>query len=210
MKKIKIKTSKEEIIDLVKAWIAISIAFAIAFSVDSYGSVFSAPFQKFIENLVVSAIAVGFGFLLHELAHKVVAQKYGCWAEFRSWDLMLLVAIALSFTGWIFAAPGAVFISGFVGIPRNGRISVAGPITNLVLAVFFLILMIVSSNNLLITIAQYGISVNTWLAIFNMLPFGPLDGKKVFLWNKTVYFVVLGTAVLFMFGLPALGSILGQ
>ena len=204
MKKLKIKTSKEEIRDLIKAWIAISIAFAIALN-----NPFDNPLNLFFQNLLISAIAVGFGFLLHELAHKVVAQRYGCWAEFRSWDLMLLVAIAISFTGFIFAAPGAVFISGLVGIPRNGRISVAGPITNLVLAILFLILLIVSSNSLVISIAQYGISVNTWLAIFNMLPFGPLDGKKVFLWNKTVYFVVLGTAVLFMFGLPVLGSILG-
>ena len=204
MKKIKIKTSKEEIIDLIKACIAISIAFAIALN-----NPFDNPLNLFFQNLLISAIAVGFGFLLHELAHKVVAQRYGCWAEFRSWDLMLLVAIAISFTGFIFAAPGAVFISGLVGIPRNGRISVAGPITNLVLAIFFLILLIVSSNSLVISIAQYGISVNTWLAIFNMLPFGPLDGKKVFLWNKTVYFIVLGTAILFMFGLPVLGTILG-
>ena len=204
MKKLKIKTSKEEIRDLIKAWIAISIAFAIALN-----NPFDNPLNLFFQNLLISAIAVGFGFLLHELAHKVVAQRYGCWAEFRSWDLMLLVAIAISFTGFIFAAPGAVFISGLVGIPRNGRISVAGPITNLVLAIFFLILLIVSSNSLVISIAQYGISVNTWLAIFNMLPFGPLDGKKVFLWNKTVYFIVLGTAILFMFGLPVLGTILG-
>ena len=209
MKKIKIKTSKEEIRDLAKAWIAISIAFGIAFSIDNYGSVFNAPFQKFIENLLISGIAVGFGFLLHELAHKIVAQRYGCWAEFRSWDIMLLAAIAISFTGFIFAAPGAVFISGLVGIPRNGRISVAGPIINLVLAAFFFILLIASSNSLVVTIAKYGISVNTWLAIFNMLPFGPLDGKKIFLWNKTVYFAVFGAAILFMFGFPILEVILG-
>ncbi|MBI4158982.1 site-2 protease family protein [Candidatus Woesearchaeota archaeon] len=200
MKKLKIKTSKKEIIDITKAWVAISIAFAF---------VLRDPSTSLVKSLFISSIAVGFGFLLHELAHKVVAQRYGCWAEFRSWDIMLVFAIVLSyFTKWVFAAPGAVFISGFVGIPRNGRISVAGPITNLVLAVFFLILLIISSNSLVITIAQYGISVNTWLAIFNMLPFGPLDGKKVLAWNKTVYFTVLGIAILMMFGLNALASIL--
>ncbi len=202
MKKLKIKTSKEEIIDLIKAWIAVSIAFAFALR---------DPSTSFLESLFISAISVGLGFLLHELAHKVVAQRYGCWAEFRSWDIMLVFAIVLAyFTNWVFAAPGAVFISGFVGIPRNGRISVAGPITNLVLAIFFLVLLIMNSNSLVILIAQYGIFVNTWLAIFNMLPFGPLDGKKVFLWNKTVYFAVLGIAILFMFGLPALEAILGK
>src|SRR3989338_2859350 len=139
MPRTKIKTSKEEIIDLIKAWIAISIAFAF---------VLKDPSLSFLESLAISAIAVGLGFLLHELAHKVVAQKYGCWAEFRSWDVMLVLAIVLGLfkSPIVFAAPGAVFISGFVGISRNGRISVAGPITNLVLAIIFFILSLFSEG----------------------------------------------------------------
>lgn len=200
MKKIKIKTSKEEIIDLTKAWIAISIAFSFVLDIS----------QSFLENFIISAIAVGLGFLLHELAHKIVAQRYGCWAEFRSWDIMLVFAVILAyFTKWVFAAPGAVFISGFVGIPRNGRISVAGPITNLVIALLFFIMSLLVSQGLMGMIADSGMKVNTWLAIFNMLPFGPLDGKKVLNWNKAVYFTVLGIAILFMLGFPALESILG-
>ena len=118
-------TSEKEKKDIIKAWIAISIAFAIA--LNGLRSGFSQAF-------IIAALTVGVGFLLHELAHKLVAQHYGCWAEFRSFDQMLFFAILLSFTGIIFAAPGAVMISGHVTNDRNGKISAAGPITNFILA----------------------------------------------------------------------------
>ncbi len=200
MPKIKIRTSKEEIIDITKAWIAISVAFAFVLKDQS---------TSFIESAVISAIAVGLGFLLHELSHKILAQHYGCWAEFRSWDLMLVVAVLLAAVfGFVFAAPGAVFISGLVGISRNGRISVAGPIMNLVLAVIFFTLLITFPSGLIGKVSQYGMSINTWLAVFNLLPFGPLDGKKVLAWNKTVYFAVIGIAILMMLSLNSLASLL--
>ncbi|PIN80923.1 metalloprotease, partial [Candidatus Woesearchaeota archaeon CG10_big_fil_rev_8_21_14_0_10_30_7] len=59
------KFSHKEIFDLVKAWVIISFAFAIVFK--NAGDVF-------INIVLMSLITVGAGFLLHELAHKFVAQ----------------------------------------------------------------------------------------------------------------------------------------
>ena len=189
----KLKFSKEEIKDLVKSWIAISIAFSVVLG---GRDIFS---SGFIFNLLLAALTVGIGFLLHELAHKLVAQKYGLWAEFRAWNPMLILMLALAFIfGFVFAAPGAVFIMGQVGVVRNGRISVAGPITNLVLAVLFLPLIYFGGDFVQI-LGLYGFSINTWLALFNMIPVWNLDGKKVFVWNKTVYFIVVAVALFFMF-----------
>ena len=82
--------------------------------------------------------------MLHELAHKFVAQKYGCVAEFRAFDQMLMLALGLAvLIGVIFAAPGAVMISGMVTRKENGYISVAGPLTNYILGVIFLLLLFV-------------------------------------------------------------------
>ena len=78
----KINTSEAEIRDLLKAWIAVSIAFAIIMR--------SSLRLSFYEVFIVSAITVGTGFLLHELGHKFVAQRYGCFAEFRAFDQMLI------------------------------------------------------------------------------------------------------------------------
>ena len=191
------KFSRREIIDLTKAWVVISLAFAIVLTPDKFS-------LELLYNFLLSGITVGIGFLLHELAHKKFAQKYGCMAEFIAFDTMLVFALLTSFFGFVFAAPGAVFISGNVNIERNGRISAAGPITNLILAFIFLIGLIIFQSGFLNTISNYGYFVNAWLALFNMIPFWNFDGKKVFYWNKGVYITIVLVAVLFLFFLRSL------
>jgi len=186
-----IYTSRRELIDLIKAWLAISAAFAILLG----GSLFS---PQFITFFMISSLSVGFGFIAHELSHKIVAQKYGCQAEFRAWDKMLILAVIMSFFGFIIAAPGAVMISGPVGRRRNGKISAAGAIANLVIAALCLSLLLIPVTGILLLIARYGFMINTWLALFNMLPFLMFDGKKVLNWSKPVYFTIVGISVTFL------------
>ena len=176
------KFSQVEIEHLLKAWVAISLAFAIILS---NGDIFSSMFTGM---LLVSGFTVGLGFLLHELAHKYVAQKYNCFAEFRSFNFMLVLAVAMSFLGFVFAAPGAVMINGYVNKERNGKISVAGPVMNIILGVLFLGLILSGFVNLF---TSYGLLINGWLAAFNMIPFLNFDGKKILNWSKPVYFSVL-------------------
>jgi len=187
-----ISTSRTELVDLIKAWIAISLAFAIILG----GSLFSFDFMSYF---MIASLSVGFGFIAHEMAHKVMAQKYGCQAEFRAWDKMLILAVIMSFFGFIIAAPGAVMISGPVGVRRNGKISVAGAAANLIVAAGFLSLLLINVGGIFHLIARYGFMINTWLALFNMIPVWMFDGKKVLRWNKIVYFTVLGIGVVFMF-----------
>ncbi|HLG23314.1 MAG TPA: metalloprotease [Candidatus Nanoarchaeia archaeon] len=187
-----ISTSEIELKDLLKAWIAISLAFAIAIDGFSFSS-------KFYLNFIIASLTVGTGFLLHELGHKIVAQKYNCFAEFRSFDNMLLLAIAMSFLGFIFAAPGAVMISGKINLRKNGIISIAGPIVNLVLASGFYIMLLFNPEGVLGKMGSFGFSVNSWLALFNMIPFGLFDGYKIFRWDKRAYFAVVTIAAVFVF-----------
>jgi len=184
-------TSREEIIDIVKAWVAISIAFAIVLTG------FSLSFE-FLIGIAIAAATVGVGFLLHELAHKILAQRYGCHAEFRADDRMLLLALVVAVVfKVIFAAPGAVVIDGVVTKRENGLIAVVGSWMNIILAGMFLTLRFgVPSFTFVWT---YGQQVNAWLALFNMIPFFILDGKKVFAWSPFVWgatvFVAVGMLV---------------
>lgn len=183
------KFSETEIEHLLKAWVAITLAFAILFS---EGDVFSSTFTYY---LLLSGFTVGIGFLLHEMGHKYMAQKYNCFAEFRAFNTMLVLAILMSFFGFIFAAPGAVMIQGYVNKERNGKISLAGPAVNIILGIIFLGLLLLGVYP---EIMGLGLMINTLLAGFNMIPFLNFDGKKILAWNKTVYFVTLGFVVALM------------
>ena len=182
-KKAYFKTSKTEIEHLLKAWGAITLAFTI---------VLSPGLKGFIPNLGISAIIVATAFLLHELAHKFVAQHYRLYAEFRAQGNMLVFAIIMSFFGVIFAAPGAVMIRGAASKRQYGIISLAGPLTNLIIALVFLSLAQLNiGTGVLSNIIIYGFIINLWIAIFNMIPVWNFDGAKVIRWSKGAYFATL-------------------
>ncbi|HNS83194.1 MAG TPA: peptidase M50, partial [Methanolinea sp.] len=144
---------------------------------------------------------VGIGFILHEMAHKFTAMKYGFWAEFRKDNLMLLVAVAMAaLVGVVFAAPGATVIYGtYISREQNGKISAAGPAVNILLCIPFALILFVSgmfpvsflSRDLLALVGMVGLQVNAMIAAFNMLPVSVLDGKKVLAWNPAVFAVLI-------------------
>jgi len=111
--------------------------------------------------------------------------------------MMLVVAVALAaLVGVVFAAPGATVIYDINGrgISReqNGKISVAGPIVNLVLCIPFAALLIYGgTGNIVTMIGMIGLQVNAMIAVFNMLPVSVLDGRKVFAWNKAVFVIMI-------------------
>ena len=187
-----IKTSRKELIDLAKSWLILGIAFGIAMNGLKFDS-------TMIIAICISWITIGVGFVFHELAHKFVAQHYGHFAEFRSFDHMLIIALIFSFFGFIFAAPGAVMIHGRLTRKQNGIISAAGPAMNLIAAVLFFVIAM-SYSGVLQIIGQYGFTINSWLAMFNLIPVGFFDGKKIFDWNKPAYITLAILSLLFVFG----------
>jgi Zn-dependent protease len=187
----RISFSDIELHHLLVAVLVLTIAFSLFF-VDGIFGLVRNPISILIFIVPVAFVVVSTGFLLHELAHKVVAQRYGCWAEFRYFPMGLLFALLLSLFGWIFAAPGAVYISGYVDREQNGKISAAGPLTNLIIAVLFLPLLYALRHFGFLGLATFYVCwVNVLLGGFNMIPFMPFDGAKVLRWDIMIYIILL-------------------
>jgi len=161
--------------------------------------------------LAASFVAVVTAFLLHELAHKIVAQRYGCFAEFRYSLMGLGIGILTAAFGWMFAMPGAVVISGSVDARQTVRISAVGPGTNLAVAgtataIAALLGFLTSEFDVILSILVRAIAfVNLFLGIFNLLPFPPLDGFKIFSFNKPLWVAMLVAAVALYFAGNSLG-----
>jgi Zn-dependent protease len=134
------------------------------------------------------AIVITLSFFTHEIAHKFTAQRRGLWAEFRLtvWGTILTsLSIFLPFK---IISPGAVMISGPASMEEIGKISISGPLTNIVLSTAFLGLTFVPNlNPWLSLIFAIGAFFNGYIALFNLIPFGILDGFKIFHWNKVVW-----------------------
>lgn len=190
--------SKDEVIHILAAVAVLTLSFAIA---TIHGSIWSNQpgfAGLFIFALEVSLLGISTGFLLHELAHKFTAQRFGLWAEFRAskWGLVLPLILSLAF-GVVFAAPGAVYISGTSNKRENGLIGLAGPLTNIVIALFAFILSLSLAEiaPLLSIVFLYIFNINSFLAVFNMIPVPPLDGSKVLNWKPWVFGLVFGVSI---------------
>ena len=185
----------KELRDLIISALVLAVAFGIALSGGYRG------FQRLDILIIVigiSLVAVSLSFVFHELAHRLIARRFGYFAEYAMWGKGLLIALGCSFFGFIFAAPGAVMVHprtsawGTIDFrqQRIGLISLAGPAANIALALVFQALDF-TNHTLLFTL---GAQINTWLALFNLIPFGPLDGAKIFKWNKVAWTISIALA----------------
>jgi Zn-dependent protease len=133
---------------------------------------------SFIELLLVgitSGIIIIVSILLHELAHSLVAQKYG----------LIVTEIELYIFG------GVSKIEKEPETPKSEIIIAAvGPLSSLVIGFVFLLIIFLSPSTLpaiiFVSLFYTGIS-NISLGLFNLIPAFPIDGGRIlraFLWHR--------------------------
>lgn len=203
------KMSRFELRDLLIAWFCLAVAFTLGVSggIAFITNPAKIPVDLLVLTFVIAVVTVGTAFVLHELAHKFMASRYGYWAEFRKNVQMLLIAVVVAVvTGIVFAVPGVTVVNTAgrrMNDRERGMISVGGIVINLVFAVPFLVIMLAgiylggvdaspfAVPGFLFYLGLIGLQVNAMIAFFNMLPVGPLDGKKIFVWNRGVFAVLI-------------------
>jgi len=155
--------------------------------------------------LVALTVAFTLSFLLHEIAHKFSAQHFRMWAEFRltmQGALITLVSVFLP-PPFKIISPGAVMIVGSGTKETVGKTAMAGPITNLILSSGCILIATVTKD-----LFWFVAFINSFLAVFNLIPFGLMDGLKVFRWNKKFWAIlfICAIAIAVYTYSPALGA----
>ena len=194
-----------EALDIIISVVAISLAFTLLFA--GLDNLFSNP-KEFFVFMALSLVTVGSGFILHEMGHKLAAIHYGAYARFQMWTQGLVFMLLTSLWGFLFAAPGAVYIySQNITKKENGIISLSGPFINFAIMLVFFSLSLIVPRNLYFSfdlsmldalfrggafeVWRFGAYINFVLCMFNMIPSFPLDGSKIFDWSKIVWMVFL-------------------
>ena len=188
------------------------LVMGIGLSSALYPSLFgAADWMAGLSLFGVFAVILTASFLSHEIAHKVTAQKRGLWAEFRltMWGAILTLISVISPLFKIIS-PGAVMVSGSATREAMGRVSLAGPATNLFLSVVLFGLALPSPNPYQF-ILFFAAFLNGFMAVFNLMPVGILDGFKIFNWDRKVWGMAFAVSVAVMavayYGITFLASI---
>ena len=186
---------------------------------------------NFIQELPIYLLSLPIILLalsVHETAHGFVAYKLGdptaknygrlTLNPIKHIDIFGFISMLLFHIGW--AKPVPVNSRYFKKPKRDMAITgAAGPLSNLLLAVAFLIVLRVSmifitksyfneaiavvggaaastaytAVSLLVYILNMGVTLNISLAVFNMLPFPPFDGSRIFyvFLPERIYFKIM-------------------
>ncbi len=151
-----------------------------------------------LAGLIVGILLILICFPVHEFSHALVASLLGDDTARQMGRLTLnplahldpIGSVLFLLTGFGWAKPVPVSVHRLNGNTRTSYalVSLAGPVSNVLLAIIFALLFrllvpILPASTMLSAVLTYGLEVavflNMILALFNLIPVPPLDGSRI-------------------------------
>ncbi|MEM1655381.1 MAG: AN1-type zinc finger domain-containing protein [Nitrososphaerota archaeon] len=153
-----------------------------------------------IPPIFLAAYATGFAasFLIHELAHRSYARSKGLYAKFKldPMGAILTLVTSIPFIPFKIIAPGAVVIFGLAPIDVLGMTALIGPLSNIALSAIFAI-----AGLAIPTLARIFLPLsllNAFIALFNLIPLGELDGRKILAWSPSKWAISFALSIILL------------
>lgn len=147
-----------------------------------------------IPGFLLPTLAFAIAIVPHELAHRTAARRFGCWSRFVIYPPGFYTTLAVNLIMGLITHSPLLFIAGYTAIScagytrkDEGLISLAGPLVNIAIALISLAYLYFPVNLLLYNFFYILLKLNAFVAFFNLLPLGPLDGAKIFRWNIAIW-----------------------
>jgi Zn-dependent protease len=195
----KIKVREEKVAARKKVFLGLNsmeLAFAVLASfVFGFAYLFAARAPLDLADIFIYLRAGGIALVAHDLGHRIVAARYQLKTEYQFWGYGMLVILITSWLfGAVFAQPARTIIEGDDKKAPAFAFFI-GPIVSLGLAFVFVVL--VPFGGALSTIGGLGFTMDPVNGLYMLMPFYPMDGKRVVEWGWKYWGIIFIPLLIF-------------
>lgn len=156
---------------------------------------FGLKIDIFVTWVIISAIVV----IVPKAIQYIVAGKKGILAEYRLWwgGILIMILTTVIFR-YVFGQPVRTEIEREDECDKKklAIVMLAGPLVSILLSSIFLVMYLMKGTYA--SLGLMGLEMSLLTAVVTFLPISPMDGERVYVWNKIVWAVIF-FPVLFLY-----------
>jgi Zn-dependent protease len=147
-------------------------------------------------------LVAGLAVILHDLTHRYTAWRYNVVTEYKFWFLgTIIMFITAVLFGVVYSYPSRLAINDPKKMTAKQQAIVygSGPIVSFI--VFAIFLALIPLGGTAATIGKLGATMNLLTAVYALMPFEPMDGRRVYIWKKWAWAALFVPMIVLYFAL---------
>lgn len=148
--------------------------------------------------LIIYMVMGGIALIMHNLGHRMVARKLEIEGHYKIWGWGTITMLLTSWLfGMAFSQPGHYVFDDEEDIENRDMafVTLAGPAISMLFAILFLPFALIGGEAGQIAVA--GFIMNLMTAVYNLMPFSPMDGKVIYDWSRLFWMLTFVPLALF-------------